>query len=231
MQLLHPLQVAPSAFAAAISFVAGFTDGVGFVAFGFFPAHMTGNFVLVGDAFARSSSGIEIRLIAIAGFIVAAACTGVLAHATATASLVRRLTTIQAAILSLFAFSGAYAITARSDETFWALVAAFLAAAAMGTQSALTHLIFPTPISTTAMTGNLTAAVLDATGALLRPSDRRAWKALFRTTFIVSSFVVGALSGAFNLIWLGFYAMAIPILALVLLARCTIATPAGRDPF
>ena len=232
MRLLHPLQVAPGAFAAAFSFVAGFTDSVGFVAFGFFPAHMTGNFVLVGDAFARSSSGIAIRLIAIAGFTTAVACTVVLAHATSTggSGFARQLTAIQAAILCLFACSAAYAITAQTLEMVWPLLAAFLAAAAMGMQSASTHLIFSVPISTTAMTGNLTALVLDATSALLRPTDRRAMNALFHTTFIVSSFAMGALVGAFSLVWLGFCAMVIPILVLVLLARYTIAAPTGPNP-
>ena len=61
---------------AAMSFLAGYVDTLGFVAlFGLFTAHVTGNFVLIGSELAHPSHGVLIKFVAFPAFILSVAFT------------------------------------------------------------------------------------------------------------------------------------------------------------
>lgn len=76
------MQASPGLKTAALSFIAGFVDTVGFIAlFGLFTAHVTGNFVMLGAGIAGESAGALAKLLALPAFILTvAAVTLVVRH-------------------------------------------------------------------------------------------------------------------------------------------------------
>ena len=216
----------------ALGFVAGFVDSVGFVAMGFFPAHITGNFVLVGAVLASSSGGFLIRFIAFVSFIAAVSFTEILLHWCGKhgTTTLRTMLLLEIVLTGGFGLLGHLAGSPRTTDLALACGAAALAAAAMGVQSAGVQRILAGP-TTTAMTGNVTRLVLEFTGLLLRGGDDAQRRDVERIAMLVAGFGFGALAGAFGVMHAGFVALALPLA--VMAAMVVVAGPprgAGPKP-
>src|SRR5690349_1428581 len=65
------LQISPLWMAAALSAVAGMADSAGFILLdGLFIAHVTGNFILIGAAVARGTTGIVSKILTLPAFFL-----------------------------------------------------------------------------------------------------------------------------------------------------------------
>ena len=68
---MRRLQISPLWMAAALSAVAGMADSAGFILLdGLFIAHVTGNFVLIGAAVARGTTGIVSKILTLPAFFL-----------------------------------------------------------------------------------------------------------------------------------------------------------------
>lgn len=224
-------QIRLAGIALALAFVAGFVDCVGFMALGFFPAHITGNFVLVGDILAGTSGGLAIRLTAFLVFMAAVAITGLglrwrRMHGNAS---IRALCIVEALLIVGFAVLGGHAVSGVFAHGETSQIAAGLGAAAMGIQSAGFHRHLPEP-ATTAMTGNVTKLVLELTDFVLDGGGGAVPERITRLAALVVGFAMGALIGAISVYRAGFLALAIPVVVLLALAAVPDGARAIREP-
>ena len=216
---------------AALSFVAGYVDTVGFVAlFGLFTAHVTGNFVLIGATLVRGGAGLLTKLLALPVFIVVVALTTAFVRA---AERERRdrsisLLAMQIALLGGFGAVGLWAEPIVAPDAPAAMIAGLLGVCAMAVQNAASRLLFTSMAPTTVMTGNVTQVVIDAVDlvgsggaddAAMRTPIRKLWPSIV-------AFAAGALSGAFLLVQLGFSCLGLPMLALAFVMFRWHRTPA-----
>ena len=147
--------------ALLLSFVAGFVDTFSFVVlFGLFTAHVTGNFVLIGAAFAgHGHAGVVGKLLALPTFVLAIAATRWLQRRWSDAPAPFVL--IQCVALLAFMACG-LALGPSIDPDAAATVATGqLGVAAMAVQNALSRSAFATLGPTTVMTGNVTQVTMD----------------------------------------------------------------------
>jgi uncharacterized membrane protein YoaK (UPF0700 family) len=209
--------------AALLSFVAGFVDTVGFVAFfGLFTAHVTGNFVLIGAALIRPHNGVLAKLLALPVFVVVVALTTTYVR-TAPRMALPIVIGAQMALLAAFALCGHLASPIVDADAPLAIVAGLLGVAAMAVQNAASRLLLADLPPTTVMTGNVTQFAADATQLLFRPDagDRTATRARIAKLGVpVAIFALGAAAGALSFAAIAFPALLVPIAALaVVLAR------------
>jgi uncharacterized membrane protein YoaK (UPF0700 family) len=211
----------PSAVKAGLlSFVAGFVDTVGFIAFfGLFTAHVTGNFVLIGSALIRPHNGVLAKLLALPVFVVVVALTTAYVRAAprTSRSALSVVISAQMALLGAFALCGHLASPIVDADAPLAIVAGLLGVAAMGVQNAASRLLFTDLPPTTVMTGNVTQFAADATQWLFNPdaTDRAATRArIVKLGPPVAIFALGAATGALSFAALSFLALVVPIVAL-----------------
>ena len=161
---------------ASLAFVAGYLDIYTFLAlFGLFVANVTGSFITAGAELVTHDVGIVGKAIAILSFIVAAALTAgliVLARERSRAPLPWMLG-FEAVLLALFVALMLVGPKVRGAGDWQAMVAGFLAAAAMGTQSATVRLLLKGIPQTNVMTGNMTQLGIDTTELLVAWRRRR----------------------------------------------------------
>ena len=206
--------------AALLSFVAGFTDTVGFVAlFGLFTAHVTGNFVLLGAALIRSHNGLLAKFLALPVFIAAVSASTMYVR---TCERQRRpalavLTLMQMLLLTGFSLAGIAASPVTDADAPLAVLAGLLGVCAMGVQNASARLLLADLPPTTVMTGNVTQFAVDVTHLLRRPLAADA--AMVRSRVVrlappVLCFAAGAAAGALLYHACGFSALLVPVAAL-----------------
>jgi uncharacterized membrane protein YoaK (UPF0700 family) len=206
---------------AALAFVAGFVDTLGFIAlFGLFTAHVTGNFVLIGSALALSDGHVLLKLLVFPAFILAVAATRllVLALQRRHRPALRPLLGLQGLLLAGFAACGWGASPIVSDTATLSLWAGVLGAAAMGVQNAAARLVLPSLTPTTVMTGNVTQLVVDAVDLLRGAADAGVRARAGRLLGPVLAFATGAIAGAYGYVLLGFVALLAPLALLLWLA-------------
>ena len=202
-----------------MAFTAGFVDTASFVAlFGLFAAHVTGNFVLIGASLANSRPGIFGKLLAFPVFLIAVALTRLFLHrcerrqADATAPLLIG----EIFFLLLFLGVGVLASPIADADAPLALLAGMLGVTAMAIQNAAARSVFAENAPTTVMTGNVTQIMMDlvdlALGAATVPARARMRKMIPA----VLGFTLGAIGGGVGLVWLGFWCIACPILAMLI---------------
>lgn len=209
-----------------LAVVAGYVDTLGFVAlFGLFTAHVTGNFVLIGAAFAGSGQGVLLKLLAFPAFMAGVVLSSAIAKArgpSRPAAAARSLYMLQALLLCGFLGAGLYAAPVHDAQAPAAVVCGMLGAVAMGVQNAHVRLVTRTSVPNTVMTGNVTQAVLDALDAALLPASseprRVARERLKRTLPPVLGFGIGAVLGAVGYVHLSFWALILPFALLIWLA-------------
>lgn len=210
----------------ALATIGGYVDTLGFVAlFGMFTAHVTGNFVLLGADLVSQGQGVLLKLLAFPAFLVGVALSAVAIKylpAAQSKHAARVLYLLQAFLLTAFLCIGQYAKPV-SDPSAWAvLICGMVGACAMGVQNAHAKLIVRAGVPNTVMTGNVTQTVIDAidlAGTAKDPAARvLQLKRFYRTLATVVGFALGAAAGALLYKGFAFWALALPIAALLAFA-------------
>ncbi|CAB3799116.1 YoaK family protein [Pararobbsia alpina] len=216
--------------------IAGYVDTFGFVAlFGLFTAHVTGNFIMIGAAFAGADHGLLIKWLAFPAFVAGVVFARVLdnrllhrghgVHACA-------LYALQAALLAGFMAAGVLAMPVIDADAPMTIACGLLGAAAMGVQNAHGRLTARSVVPNTVMTGNVTQAVIDAFDLLFSSGEPKARQAarsrLLRTLPPVAGFAIGAGAGAAGYLFASFWALLLPLAGLCVLAVLSRRTGAGQ---
>lgn len=203
---------------ALMAFTAGFVDTCGFVAlFGLFTAHVTGNFVLIGATLASPRPGILAKLLAFPVFILVVALTQVFLHQCKRTSRdpVRAVLLGQACFLALFLGAGVWASPMQDADAPLTILIGMFGVAAMAIQNVASRAVFTSHAPTTVMTGNVTQTVMDAVdvayGADVAPAKARLQKMLPP----VFGFTIGAIVGGLSFANVGFWCLALPLLAIL----------------
>lgn len=206
---------------AAFAFVAGYTDVIGFIALaGLFTAHVTGNLIMIGVESVGSSEGLFLKVLALPVFVGAVALARVTEKRLIRSGrdAVVPLVAIESLLLAAFAGVGLrmHAVGAGADSDL-AMLAGLLAVAAMAIQNALSRTSLADLGPTTIMTGNSTQVIIDLVdlpfaSAEARPAIRAR---LGKMVPSVLSFAAGAILGAAVYTWIGYAAIALPIVVLV----------------
>lgn len=201
------------------AFTAGFVDTVGFVAlFGLFTAHVTGNFVLIGASIAEFHGGIIAKLIALPVFIIVVALTHlyVTHRQRRDRNPVAALTLFEAFFLAAFMLAGLAASPFGNSDSPAAIATGMLAVTAMAIQNAGARSVFSALSPTTVMTGNVTQIVIDAVDLIATPAKAAQAKTRLKKMLPpVLAFASGALAGGLSYVHIGFWALLLPLLAVM----------------
>ena len=206
-----------------LSVIAGMVDLIGFLSFGIFTAHVTGNIVVVGALVVRHNRVNPAQILAIPVFILAVAGTWLIAKASGRRStgLMRPLLLTQFLLITCLLIFSAITKPSADPHGLMATIAAMISVSAMGCQFALLRLALPVAPSTAVMTGNLTNAVLglvdlsSRTRPLMESDSRRLTGALH----LIIGFFVGCVVAAAAFTYLGDWAWSFPaVLAAVAVA-------------
>lgn len=214
---------------ALLAFTAGAVDTIGFVGLdGFFPAHITGNLVLLGAALTGDQQGAFIaKLLAVPVFMLAVAATTLLqARLGGPGPSVRRMFTVQAVLLGLFMAVAVAADPVEDGDAPLAVVASMVALIAMAIQCTIDKNALGKRSPTTVMTGNVTLLALNLVGASpaeTEDSQEKATAKLAKLWPAIAGFALGAVVGALGFEQFGFWAVLMPILTVLVAARITIA--------
>ena len=216
-----------------LAFIAGYVDTVGFVAlFGLFTAHVTGNFVLIGSVLARSSGSVLLKLLVFPAFIAAVALTRliVLWIEQRNRDALIPLLLLQFVLLGGFAVLGYMASPISGAEETLAIWAGISGAAAMGVQNASARLVLPSLAPTTVMTGNVTQLVIDGVDLARGAGDPDTRTRSAKFFWPIVAFACGAVGGGFGVVHVGFVAVTIPMLVLLVLAFASWKSAAAGGP-
>jgi uncharacterized membrane protein YoaK (UPF0700 family) len=206
-----------------LSVIAGMVDVIGFLSFGLFTAHVTGNIVVIRALIVRHNRVNPSQILAIPVFILAVAATWLIAKASGRrgADLMRPLLLVQFVLISCLLIFSAITKPSADSHGLMATIAAMIAVTAMGCQFALLRLSLPVAPSTAVMTGNLTNAVLgfvdlsSQAQPLMESDSRRVTGALC----LLVGFFVGCVLATAALIYLGDWAWSLPaVLSAVVVA-------------
>jgi uncharacterized membrane protein YoaK (UPF0700 family) len=198
-----------------LSAVAGMVDVIGFLSFGLFTAHVTGNLVVIAALLVRGGPPNVATILAVPVFIVAVAGAWLIAKASGRQgiALVRPLLLVQFLLLTCVLIFKVVSGSAAKPHGLVACFIAMIAVSAMAFQFALLRLAVPGAPSTAVMTGNLTNTVLSLLDALSgsEPLMQGAKKRLRKTAELVAGFFAGCLAGAAAVSWLGDWAWLLPV--------------------
>jgi uncharacterized membrane protein YoaK (UPF0700 family) len=222
---MRRLQISPLWMGAALSAVAGMADSAGFILLdGLFIAHVTGNFVLIGAAVARGTSGIVSKILTLPAFFL-----GVIAARLGDQQLKHRSEAIQlsvllaaeALMLLLVVTSGYLLAPGAGSDAIVISTLGCIGAFAMGIQNAVGRLHLAQLPASTVMTVNASQFAIDAVDVGLGRIDGvpqgKARQRLRNIGIMMSSFACGALAGALGAMYFGFLVLLIPCLILLLL--------------
>jgi uncharacterized membrane protein YoaK (UPF0700 family) len=177
-----------------LTFVSGYTDGVGFLALGgAFTSVMTGNMVLLGlSAGQGDGEGVGRALGAILAFIAGAALGGRVAGVPVKQDPVWPRPVNRALVLELAMLAASavgWFVTVGSPDTAVQLGLLLVAAAALGVQSSTVQRFGVSGLSTTYLTGTLTSAVIHLVAHRTARGSERNWK-------LIGALVLGAAAAA-----------------------------------
>jgi len=210
----------------ALAAIAGFVDTLGFVAlFGLFTAHVTGNFILIGAEVAGYGQGVLMKLLAFPAFIAGVTLSSILMK------IVRPdrptggscvLYCVQAILLLGFCLMGLKVAPVVDVDNASVVICGMLGAAGMGVQNAHGRLVARPGVPHTVMTGNVTQTVLDvldlASSQVPAETKATARARLRKTLQAIGCFALGATGGALGYKHFSFWALILPLAALVWLA-------------
>jgi len=213
-----------------LAFLCGFVDTIVFVHMGgLFVAHVTGNFVLLGATIVgtgATGAHSETTLLQIASFpvFVFAAFVATLLH--------DRWPSLDARNL-LWAVAGLVVVAA-----FWSVLgaapdvgASMLLVCAMATLNAAQRLAPGIGPPTTVMTGNTTQVAVSLARRMRSVPGREANAPILRMpAFLVTTFLIGCVLGAFGANWVGLGAVAFPAALLIVILATDRDAGSGRPP-
>lgn len=200
-----------------LAYISGFVDTLGFVAlFGLFPAHITGNFVLLAVSFVDYRYGLLLKFLAIPVFIAAAIATRLymIHHERRSRDVSAHILVAEAALLAVFMAVALATTPFENQESAPAIATGLLAATAMAVQNTAARTFLNGLPPTTVMTGNLMQIIVDALDVVHRHGAVDAKRArLANLVPLMLSFAAGSLCGAIGYLTIGFLVLVAPILA------------------
>src|SRR6188768_2183298 len=141
-----------------LAYISGFVDTLGFIAlFALFPAHITGNFVLIAASFVDYRHGLLLKALAIPMFILAAIATRLymIHHERRSRDPSAHILIAEAALLTLFMAVALAATPFENQDSPATIATGLLAASAMAVQNTAARTSLGGLPPTTVMTGNL----------------------------------------------------------------------------
>jgi uncharacterized membrane protein YoaK (UPF0700 family) len=207
---------------ALLAFVAGFVDVQCYLGLAHaFAAFMTGTLIVLGSELADPTPGVLIRVVMIATFVPSVALASLalreLRRRLDDEAIVRRFVGAEACLLAAMMLAGG--LMQPLPGVGWQMMAVAVAAVmAMSVQNVLmVHLLAFHP-ATTVMTLNMIHVIGYALGAVAPPAPPRTNASeIRRYAWAVVPFLLGVTSGGFGYRWWGFWSVAVPVAALVLL--------------
>lgn len=204
-----------------LTFNGGYVDTAGFLAlYGLFTAHVTGNFVMIGDALAHGSAGLLGKLLALPMFCLTILVLQVIAlrKAAPPRRSLRVMLLVQALVLTLAAVAAIGFGPFASPDQGTLILTGMLLVAGMAVQNAAHKLHLASAPPSTLMTGTTTQIVLDlgsflhlgpATPAEIKPR-------LARLSLTVLAFALGCAAAALVYILLDMWCFVLPPLLTLL---------------
>ncbi len=208
--------------AQLLSFTGGYVDTFGFVTlFGLFTAHVTGNFVLIGAVLAGHGHGILGKLLALPTFVLAVAATRAWQRVRERRGRDSAVALLAVQLVGLGAFmaAGLAAAPIADPDEFEAIAVGLLGVATMAIQNAAARSTFVKLSPSTVMTGNVTQVTMDLVD--LFQGDALPEVARLRVAKLwppIVAFAAGATAAGLLARHLGFWALLVPMLALLALA-------------
>ncbi|MEZ5934048.1 MAG: DUF1275 family protein [Alphaproteobacteria bacterium] len=205
-----------------LSFNGGYVDTAGFLMLeGLFTAHVTGNFVMIGDALAHGASGVVAKLLALPVFCLTililqsiALRVGATSARAVRAMLIAKFLLLTAAAIAAIGFGDF-----SNPDGFPLISTGMLLVAGMAIQNAAHRLHLSSTPPTTLMTGTTTQVMLDLASLLYDRSPERPESVkprLVRLIVTVTAFALGCALAALATIQIGMWAFVLPpILALI----------------
>lgn len=218
--------------AVTLGLVGGYVDTVGYIMLrGLFPNHVTGNLPIAAAQPGKQALPLLVMVpLFFVAVVAAAAAAGRMGRRDPSAGLPGVLAA-EAVLLGLFLVLGVALVPDRDASTLLTqTVVGAAGVCAMGVQSVATRLggyVFPT----TMVTGTLTLLGMDVAEARQNPAIVPRIKAFAR---VVAAFAVGAALGGLMAALVGFWAIALPVVAVASCARGEVSfgrrapAPAGR---
>src|SRR5450830_1181298 len=218
--------------AGGLAFLAGYVDTLGFIAlFGLFTAHVTGNFIWIGAALADASQmSILLKFLAFPAFIagVAGARLLIVAVQRHNGPALALAWGLQWLLLAGFMVCGLLATPVGTSASSAAMTAGLLGTAAMGVHSAMSRLLLAHLAPTSMMTGNVTQLVIDSIDVWRGAADAGTAERCKKFFWTILAFGIGSIVAAFAYHAIGFAALAMPLLILLMLIVID-RSAAGRE--
>lgn len=200
-----------------LGYISGMVDTLGFVAlFGLFPAHITGNVVLLAASFVDYRSGLLLKLLAIPAFILAAVGTRLymIRHERRSRDPSAHILIAESAILAVFMAVALAATPFEGQDSPATIATGLLAATAMAVQNTAARTFLNGLPPTTVMTGNLMQIIVDALDVLHGHGAVEVKRTrLANLLSLLLAFGAGAITGAIGYLTIGFLALTAPIVA------------------
>jgi uncharacterized membrane protein YoaK (UPF0700 family) len=223
---MRRLETSPLQTAAALSAVAGMADSAGFVLLdGLFVAHVTGNFVLIGAAFAKGSTGIVSKILTLPAFffgVISARLAGQNLGSYFDADRLSILLAAEAVMLLIVTALGYLIAPSSGSDTMFVSALGCTGAFAMGIQNAAGRLHLPQLPASTVMTVNAAQFAIDAVDVGLDRLDvdarGKARQRLRNVGVMMASFACGSFAGAIGAMHLNFAILSIPSAILLALS-------------
>jgi uncharacterized membrane protein YoaK (UPF0700 family) len=202
-----------------LTIVGGAIDTIGFIALlGFFTAHVTGNLVLAGAAYAKGGAGLWIKLGAIPLFIATVMLTKAWIdrcnHSDGSHKTLGWLFVAEAVLLTAFMVAGLLLAPFRDPGAGALALTGGLGLVALAIRNTASKTLIKHISPSTMMTGNITQLGIDLSNFVRQPGHD-AGSALIKSGSVVLGFVLGALVGAVLYTHFGFWSV-LPFVLIVL---------------
>lgn len=200
---------------AVLSTTAGAVDVIGFLGFGVFTAHITGNLVILAAHYVTGRFGEIGPILSVPVFMVVLGMVTLALVAKPTRVARRLLLVLQALLLTAFLGFGVGFGPFPDTDTPVAVFVGMLGVAAMATQNAVVRLALPGSPSTAVMTTN-TAQFAVEVARLNRGREQQTDLAQVRhraelTLASILGFVVGLVLGAILQVHIGLWSLIFPV--------------------
>lgn len=202
-----------------LAIVGGAIDTIGFIALlGFFTAHVTGNLVLAGAAFAKGGAGLWIKLGAIPLFIATVMLTKLwIDRCSPSSKTLGWLFVGEAVFLAGFMLAGLQLEPFRDPDAGALALTGGLGLVALAIRNTASKTLIKHISPSTMMTGNTTQFGIDLSNYLRHPGSENR-QAVCKSGSVVGGFVLGAFLGAVLYQHLGFWSVLPFLLAVLYLA-------------
>lgn len=191
-----------------LAIVGGAIDTIGFIAlFGFFTAHVTGNLVLAGAGWLKSSDGIWIKLGAIPLFILTVAVTKMMIDRSQTQHrTIAWLFLAESIFLLAFMCAGLYFEPFTDAGSLTVALTAGLGLIALAIRNTSSKTVIKNYSPSTMMTGNTTQLGIDLAN-FVKQRELVHLTSLLKSASIVLGFVFGAFMGALLYLHFSFWSV------------------------